>query len=165
MQSLSTDEIRASFVNCSKGEAKRMPMPSSFDAIRWDDLDFLGWRDLASPRNAYLVAPWREQVVGVVLRISTTAGLGGRKNMCTVCFTTHSSSDMALMVAPKAGAAGRNGNTVGTYLCGDLACSLYVRGLKRPARVQPEETTTPDQRVARLREHLDAFVRRVVDPR
>lgn len=165
MQPLTTDEIRGSFVNCSRGEAKRMPMPTPFETIRWDDLDFLGWRDLASPRTAYLVTPWREEVVGLVLRINTTAGLGGRKNMCTVCFTTQSSTDMSLMVAPKAGAAGRNGNTVGTYLCSDLACSLYVRGLRRPARAQPEETMTPEQRVARLRQHLDAFVRRVVDPR
>lgn len=162
MEPLTPEEIRASFVNCSRGEAKRLRLPAAYDAIRWPDLDFLGWRDPAAPGTAYLVAPWRGQLTGIVLRVGNRAGHGGRKNMCAFCLTTHSSSDMDLMVAPRAGAAGRNGNTVGTYLCADLACSLYVRRLKRPARVQPEETTTAEARIGRLRDNLDAFVRRVV---
>ena len=35
------------------------------------------------------------------------------------------------MVARRAGRAGLNHNTVGTYICADLACSLYLRGLRR----------------------------------
>lgn len=165
MEPLTAEDIRASFVNCSQGEAKRLPLPRDLAATRWDRLDFLGWRDAGAPGAAYLVAPWRGQLVGLVLRVSTDRRATGRKNMCGLCLTTHSPTDVALMVAPRAGAAGRKGNTVGTYLCADLACSLYVRRLKRPDRVQPEETLTEDQRIGRLLDHLDTFVRRVVEPR
>jgi len=164
-------EIRASFVNCSKGEAQRLPLPRTLASTRWEDLDLLGWRDQGAPGTAYLVAPHpgadssATRVVGMVLRVADRAGHGGRKNMCALCATTHSSSDMALMVAPVAGPAGRRGNTVGNYLCADLACSLYVRGLKRPHRAQPHETLEVEQKVARLRTNLDAFVRRVLAPR
>jgi hypothetical protein len=69
---------------------------------------------------------------------------------------------VALMVAPRPGASGRNGNTVGTYLCTDLACSLYARHLKRPERVQPVETLSTEKRIERVRTNLDTFVGRVV---
>lgn len=176
MRVLSHDELRASFVNCSQGERKRLPMPRT--EPRWADLDFVGWRDPGAPGTAYLVldtaaasaaspdAAWEvdSTVVGLVLRHSKVAGLVARKNMCEFCRTTHSGTDMALMAAPRAGAAGRNGNTIGTYLCADLACSLYARGLKRPARAQPEETLDVDAKVARLRANLATFVRRVTAP-
>jgi FBP C-terminal treble-clef zinc-finger len=163
MQPLTAEEIRSSFVNCSKGEATRLPMPANLATTRWDQLDFLGWSDPGAPRTAYLVAPWRGELAGLVLRVGSAAGRGGRKNMCTLCLTTHSSTDVTLMVAPRPGASGRNGNTVGTYLCTDLACSLYARGVKRPARAQPAETLSQEQKVARLAENLDTFVRRVVE--
>lgn len=81
--------------------------------------------------------------------------------MCSLCTTVHSASDVALMVAARPGAAGRQGNTVGAYLCADLSCSLYARGRRRPARVQPAETLDVDAKVARLQTNLETFVRRV----
>ncbi|GAA0259843.1 hypothetical protein GCM10010492_70990 [Saccharothrix mutabilis subsp. mutabilis] len=39
---------------------------------------------------------------------------------------------MSLMTAREAGKEGQLGNSVGIYLCADLACSLYLRG-KRDA--------------------------------
>lgn len=164
MEPLTAEEIRASFVNCSQGEAKRLPLPRGLTATAWEQRDFLGWRDPGAPGAAYVVAPWRDRLVGLVLRVSTDRRATGRKNMCALCLTTHSTTDVALMVAPRAGAAGRKGNTVGTYLCADLACSLYVRRIKRPDRAQPEETLTDEQRIARLHDNLDTFVRRVVEP-
>ncbi|MGN0062649.1 MAG: FBP domain-containing protein [Nocardioides sp.] len=163
MEPLSSDDVRSSFVNCSKGEAKRMPMPRT--EPRWDDLDFLGWRDVGAPDTAYLVVPGSDGPVGLVLRRSRATGAAGRKNMCEFCRTTHSATDMALMVAPRPGASGRNGNTVGTYLCADLACSLYARGLKRPQRAQPEETLDVEAKVARLQANVATFVRRVTTER
>jgi hypothetical protein len=164
VQPLSPEEIRASFVNCSKGEAKRLPLPRDLSTAPWEDLDFLGWRDPGAPGAAYLVAPEATSdgdPVGLVLRLSSDRRATGRKNMCSLCLTVHSTTDVALMVAPRPGAAGRAGNTVGAYLCVDLACSLYARGRKRPDRVQPEETLTPEQKVARLEVNLATFVRRV----
>lgn len=164
VQPLTADELRRSFVNCSKGEASRLPLPKKLESTRWEQLDFLGWTDPGAPGAAYLVAPWRGEPRGLVLRVGTGPGRGGRKNMCELCLTTHSGTDVALMVARRAGAAGRGGNTVGTYLCSDLACSLYARGLKRPDRAQPHETLSEEQKVQRLADHLDTFVRRVIDP-
>ena len=45
MKPLTEQEIRAAFVNCSKGEARRLHMPRDLDGQPRDDLDFLGWRD------------------------------------------------------------------------------------------------------------------------
>ncbi|MFC6154922.1 FBP domain-containing protein [Nocardioides yefusunii] len=168
MDPLSPEALRASFVNCSKGDAKRMPVPSEAalpPASRWAELDFFGWRDPGHPQAAWMVVGGdvvgQGEPVGIAMKVSS-AGSAGRKNMCTLCFTTHSASDMALLVAPLAGPSGRRGNTVGNYVCADLACSLYARGLKRPARAQPHETISVEAKVERLRANLVAFVRRVV---
>ncbi len=161
MEPLTAELVRSSFINCSKGEAKRLPLPRDLAAVRWERLDFLGWRDPGAPGAAYLVAPEPDGPVGLVLRLSSERRATGRKNMCSLCLTVHSTTDVALMVAPRPGASGRAGNTVGAYLCVDLACSLYARGLERPERAQPEETLTPEQKVARLQVNLATFLRRV----
>lgn len=168
MDPLSPDALRASFVNCSKGDAKLMPVPSEAalpSASRWADLDFFGWRAPGHPQGAWMVVGGdvvgQDAPVGIAMKVSSAGG-AGRKNMCTLCFTTHSASDMALLVAPLAGPSGRRGNTVGNYVCADLACSLYARGLKRPARAQPHETISVEAKVERLQANLASFVRRVL---
>lgn len=160
MRPLTGAEIRASFVNCSKGASRRLPLPRDLDGTRWDRLDFLGWQDPGAPGAAYVVAERDDGPCGLVLRVGT----GGRsgQNMCALCATVHARSDVSLMVAARAGASGRQGNTVGTYLCSDLDCSRYARKLKRPALAQPEETLSDAQRIDRLRGGLDTFVRRVL---
>jgi hypothetical protein len=59
--------------------------------------------------------------------------------------------------------AGRKGNTVGEYICADLACSLYVRGKRQPRmRLVPrEETLTLPERIDRTLANLTAFTDRV----
>jgi hypothetical protein len=47
--------------------------------------------------------------------------------MCLLCQTTHSGGDVTLFTARRAGQAGRNGNTVGQYICADLRCSQRIR--------------------------------------
>jgi FBP C-terminal treble-clef zinc-finger len=39
---LTEQQIRAAFVNCSKGEAKRLHVPRDLAGQPWADLDFLG---------------------------------------------------------------------------------------------------------------------------
>lgn len=79
--------------------------------------------------------------------------------MCSLCLTTHPGGGVSLMTARKTGAAGREGNSVGLYICTDLACSLYVRGRKIPASGgRFEETLTLEEQVARTRSNLDAFL-------
>ncbi|SHN43507.1 FBP domain-containing protein [Cryptosporangium aurantiacum] len=164
MRRLTEKEIRGSFVNCSKGEATRLPMPRDLDTRPWDDLDFLGWSDLSAPDRSYLVAErgnarQGDALVGIVLR--SAAGQRGylRRSLCSFCLTQHPGSGVALMTARKTGAAGRQGNSVGTYVCSDLACSLYLRGRKKPAvggRI--EESLTVEDQVARVRMHLESFL-------
>lgn len=168
MQPLTSDEIRASFVNCSKGVAQRMTLPD-LETTAWEHLDMLGWLDPSGSGTAYLVTErvsletGEAEPIGFVLKQTKGTGLK-RQSMCSLCTTVHSSSDVALMTAARPGASGRAGNTRGNYLCADLACSLYVRGLKRPTRVQPHETLSEEERIWRLRLNLTAFVERLAAP-
>ena len=164
MRPLDENDIRGSFVNCSKGEAGRISLPKPLGATPWPQLDFLGWRDPGAPDRGYLVAELDDRLVGVTLR----APSGPRKsflrsNICSLCVTSHAGSGVTLLAARKAGAAGREGNTVGAYICADLACSLYLRGLKRSGAAQRiEETLSLDEQIARTRANLDAFLAQVL---
>ena len=165
MQPLDEKEIRDSFVNCSKGEASRVRMPAGFAAsVPWGDLDFLGWTDPGAPQRALLVVPGEDGPTGVVLRRPQARKASAmRSSMCRICLTDHVASGVALFVAPLAGAAGRKGNTVGEYLCADLACSLYLRGKRQPKMrlVRVEETLTVQERIGRAMTNLAAFTNRI----
>ncbi len=165
MRPLTEAEIRASLVNCSKGEASRVRMPAGLAATRWDDLDFLGWTDPGAPQRAVLVVPGDDGPTGILLRRPGPRRRGSamRSSMCRVCLTGHTADGVTLFVAPLAGAAGRQGNTVGEYLCSDLACSLYLRGTRQPRGrlVRMEESLSLDERIGRAMGHLTAFTARV----
>lgn len=160
MRPITEEEIRRSFVNCSKGEAQRLAVPRDLDAQPWDDLDFLGWRDPGAPDRGYLVTDRDDGLVGVTLRAAPKAARGfTTRSMCSLCLTTHTSGGVSLMTARRAGAAGRQGNTVGQYLCSDLACSLYVRGRRKSVvGAEIEETITVGEKVARARRNLTTFL-------
>ncbi|WP_326784061.1 FBP domain-containing protein [Streptomyces sp. NBC_00151] len=159
MRSLTERDIRDSFVNCSRGEAKRLATPRRLGELPWDELDFLGWRDPGAPDRGYLVTEREGGLVGVCLRLpSSRRGLLHR-SMCSLCLTTHPGNGVSLMTARKAGAAGREGNSVGVYICADLACSLYVRGKKSlESGSRFEETLTTEQQIARTVGNLSAFL-------
>ncbi|KUN86268.1 FBP domain-containing protein [Streptomyces griseoruber] len=159
MRSLTESDIRTSFVNCSKGEAQRLSVPRDLGQLPWADLDFLGWRDPGAPDRSCLVAEWRGGLLGVTLRFPPSRRGLRHRSMCSLCLTTHPGGGVSLMTARKAGAAGREGNSVGLYLCTDLACSLYVRGRKVPeSGGRLEESLTLDQQIARTTGHLSAFL-------
>ncbi|MGP4007418.1 FBP domain-containing protein [Streptomyces sp. 4N124] len=159
MRSLTEQDIRNSFINCSKGEAKRLAIPRDLDERPWGDLDFLGWRDPGAPDRSYLVTEREERLVGVTLRFPSSQRGFLRRSMCSLCLTTHSGGGVSLMTARKAGTAGREGNSVGVYMCTDLACSLYVRGKKIPqSGIRIEESLTVDEQIARTTGNLSAFL-------
>lgn len=160
MKPLTESEIRASFVNCSKGEAKRLGVPRDLAPRPWEDLDYLGWTDPRAPARRYLVADVDGATYGLVLRINEASVGAARKAMCSLCITVRSGG-VSLMVAPRAGRSGQQGNSVGTYICSDLSCSLVVRGKLRTGTPGMHETLTVEQRVERLVANLDAFLRRV----
>ena len=162
MQALSGDQVLGSFVNATPAEAERLELPWWFDAALWDSLDYLGWTDSDAPERGYLVADTSFGVVGAVLRLPKRRPQG-RRALCNLCWTQHPGQGALLMVARRAGKAGLNHNTVGTYICADLACSLYVRGLRRSlgGGAMPE-TITVGVRVQRLQDNLEDFLGRIL---
>ena len=182
MRPITEGEIRACFINCSKGEAQRLNLPRDFaeTAWVWDDLDFFGWRDPGAPERGYLVVERecesgdrdgdgvgngggvRRRLVGISLRAASGAGRGfTARSICTICKTTRTGGGVALLSARRAGESGRNGNTVGQYICSDLACPLYARGRKISAGTLLDETLDLDSRIERVRKGVDAFLARV----
>ncbi|PWI45341.1 FBP domain-containing protein [Streptomyces sp. ICBB 8177] len=165
MDPLDDHDLRSAFVNCSKGEARRISLPRGLAELPWADLDFLGWRDPGAPDRGYLVAPRGGEVVGVTLRVPQ----GGPRSfvkttICSLCLTGHPGSGVSLLAARRVGARGRDGDTVGAYMCADLACPLYVRGKKASALVSRyRESLTVQERVDRMLANLDEFLGKVVD--
>ncbi|MCA1984644.1 FBP domain-containing protein [Nocardioides nematodiphilus] len=160
MSPLTEPQIRTAFVNLTGGEAKRANLPLDLATQDWEGLDYLGWRDPRSPQRAYLVAEHDGVLRGIGMRLATNTA-GPRKTMCSLCMTV---GDVSLMVAPRAGRAGQAGNTVGTYICSDLVCSLYARDKMRPRGEIARETLGVEQKIQRLRANLDDFIVRVLKP-
>ncbi|MGW8887641.1 FBP domain-containing protein [Streptomyces sp. NPDC055749] len=168
MEPLSERHIRSSFVNCTKGEAARLKLPLDFGELPWEDLDFLGWVDPGAPLRAHIVIPRADGPLGFSLRVPSVRRTSAVKSsLCQVCLTGHASSGVSLLAAPLAGAKGREGNTVGIYICADLACPLYVRGKRQPKlrTGRYEESLTVEERLARMTGNLDAFAARVTEGR
>lgn len=156
MRELTSAEIRASFVNASQGEAERLPLPGLHE-VMWKDREYLGWRDLQAHQRGYLVF-WKGDVaVGIVLRAADSALRSGIAAMCSLCHITQPGDQVTLFSAPRAGQAGRDGNTVGTYICADLACSHLIRILPPASDMQPSPADVLASRVEGLLTRVDAF--------
>jgi hypothetical protein len=82
MEPLGQGEIRASFVNCTRGEAKGVTLPARPEEIPWEQREFLGWRDPKAPGRAYLVLPCGGEVVGLALRAAPPPKSRLRSNTC-----------------------------------------------------------------------------------
>ncbi len=162
MRPITEETLRASLVNATRGEAQQLNLPRDFAELPWPDLDFLGWRDPGAPERSWLVAERDGGPVGLSLRIASGGARGfTARSMCSICMTTRTGGGVALMTARRTGAAGRQGNSIGQYMCGDLACSLYVRGRKQAAGTEFDEALGTDDKIARLRANLDAFLARI----
>ncbi|GHC84629.1 hypothetical protein GCM10007079_26820 [Nocardiopsis terrae] len=160
MRELSTEEIRSSFVNCPKGEARRMHFPPTMPLLDWEDMDFIGWTDPKAPGRAYMVVDAGDHPVGIALRLPTANRRTDffKTMTCSFCVTAHPAGGVRLFSAPKPGKAGKRGDTVGLYVCADLACPLYTRGKRESPLIQPSEALTREERVQRLRLNVDRFV-------
>jgi hypothetical protein len=134
MKPMTELQIRASMVNAVPGEAERMPLPGLHEVV-WADREYLGWRDPGSPLRGYLVY-WRgEEPIGISLRASEVRLQPGSA-ICSLCNTPQPSGQVTMFSAVRAGEAGRAGNSVGTYICADLACSLLPAHPYRAALVR-----------------------------
>ena len=127
MRALTEQLIRSSFVNCSRGEAKAITLPRDLAHTPWDEREYLGWRDPKAPLRGYAVL-WRDdEPLGIALRAAESSMSRRRSAMCLLCQSTQPGGDVSLFTARLAGEAGRNGNTVGQYVCADLGCSKRIR--------------------------------------
>jgi hypothetical protein len=163
MRPVTANDIRASLVNCSKGEAKRLALPREFPDLPWDDLDFLGWRDRSGSDRGCIVAEVDGVLTGVQVRCVPAPAAGrltsARSTMCSLCLTTRPGGGVTLMAAAR---RQKRDDSVGIRICADLDCSLYLRGLKSPpSGSRIAETLTVEEKAARLRENLEAFLAKV----
>jgi len=163
MEPLEEKDIRACFVTV-KSEAKRINLPRPLSGVPWADLDFLGWRDPGAPDRGYIVADQDGRLTGVTLRAAQGIHRSFIKiTACMLCITAHPGTGVRLLTAPRAGAAGRHANTVGTYMCADLACSLYLRGKKTTGLGMRYEQSLPLQaEIDRTRLNLASSLNRIL---
>lgn len=128
MRALTATEIRGSFANVPAEEATHIPLPGLHEVV-WDDREYLGWRDPSLPSRGYLVHDTDDGPVGIVLRSADGAHGRGIPAMCSLCHATQPAAQVSLWSAPRAGRAGREGSSIGTYICDDLGCSHIIRML------------------------------------
>ncbi len=165
MQPLVESDIRGSLGNASEAELAQLSLPVRFFVTEWAHLDAFGWRDPRIPSRGYLVTELDGAPAGVVLRAAPSAGSHHRAAICNLCHTQQPGDQVVLFSARRAGEAGERGDSVGTYMCADLACQETVR-LGRPAaplEVQPSVHEL--ERIEGLARRTRAFVADVLDVR
>ncbi|OEI67535.1 FBP domain-containing protein [Curtobacterium sp. ER1/6] len=132
MLPISEKTIRSSFVNASRKEVTGLTLPADLDALDWEALDFLGWRDPKTTRRSYAVVPTLEgDLVGVLFRQAEASPRA--RTQCSWCQDVTLPNDVVFSATKRSGKAGRNGNTVGTLVCQDFECSRNVRRPVPPA--------------------------------
>lgn len=159
MHALTEAAIRRSMVNCSRSEAASLTPPRDLDELDWASLDVLGWRDAKAELRGYLVHEQDGDLIGIALRAADTKMSSRRSAMCLLCHSVQSAADVSLFTARRVGEAGRNGNTVGTYICADLDCASRVTAVPPSAQHLDEElqALAVEEQVIGLRKRLRAF--------
>ena len=158
MRPLTEQQVRRSFVNCSRGEAQGLALPKDFATLDWTELDVLGWRDPRAPLRGYLVVEAQDDVVGIAVRAAESRMSGRTAVMCLLCQTAQPGDAVSLFTARRTGEAGRNGNTVGTYICADLRCSIRVRTEIPPWLQDRNPDEVIEERAMDLRERVTGFL-------
>lgn len=156
MRPIDERAIRASFRNASRKEVSSLTLPADFDDLDFETLDYLGWFDPKMPKRAYVIAEVDDEVVGILLQ--RTEQRTRARAQCSWCDDVTLRNDVQFFSARKAGAAGRNGDTIGTLICENFGCSANVRRLPPLAYEGYDRELARDLRMLRLREHVAAFV-------
>jgi hypothetical protein len=158
VRELTEQQVRRSFVNCSRGEARTLSLPKGFPELEWAELDLLGWRDPKAPLRGYVVLDMDGGPVGIALRAAESRMSSRTAVMCLLCQTGQAGDAVSLFTARRTGDAGRNGNTVGTYICADLGCSTRVRTEIPPWLQTRNPAEVVVERAAELRERAEGFL-------
>ena len=157
---LTKSAITASFVNASRKVVADISFPADFDDLDWSRLDYLGWRDPKIKRRSYLVVPLAGEPVGIVLRQADASP--SRRAQCSWCRDVKLPNDVVLFSAQRAGAAGRNGDTVGTLICESFECSANVRKAPSVAYIGFDVDAAREERMQMLRARSAGFAAEVL---
>lgn len=160
MHAFTEKDIRASFVNASLRERTALVVPPLAD-VEWDTLDYLGWRDPKQPLAGFIVVPVDDAPVGILLR-QAEQRIRARAQ-CSWCEDVTLPNDVVFFSAKRAGRAGRNGDTVGTLVCGRFECSGNVRRPMPPAYLGFDVEAARRRRIDALRAHAESFARDIRD--
>ena len=161
MNPLTEQQIRTSFVNCSRREAAQLTLPMDLADLRWDHLDYLGWIDRRAPLRAYVVLTVEETLVGVTLR-SPDVVASRRRAVCVWCEDVNATNDASMYVARRSGAAGRRGDTIGTLICTNFECSRNVRRTPTIVEAGLDPAGLVQRRIEGLRARSRRFAREVL---
>ncbi|HEY4225927.1 MAG TPA: FBP domain-containing protein [Pseudolysinimonas sp.] len=160
MLSFTEAQLRASFLNVSQRERQHIVLPE-LGGIPWDDLDYLGWRDRKQPQLGLVVAELDGMASGVLLRQAEASPRA--RAQCSWCEDVQLPNDVVFFSAKRAGAAGRDGNTLGTLVCSNFECSTNVRKQPPMAYLGFDVDAERLRRTTALHEHAREFVRRIRD--
>ncbi|MBN9157178.1 MULTISPECIES: FBP domain-containing protein [unclassified Microbacterium] len=150
--------IRASFRNASRKEASSLTLPPGFGETDFSVLDYLGWSDPKMPRRAYIVAQRDDgSSMSVLLQQAEQRTLA--RAQCSWCEDVTLRNDVQFFAARKAGPSGRQGNTLGVLICANFGCSANVRRLPALAYEGYDREAARTQRILRLQEHVQGFLR------
>jgi hypothetical protein len=127
----------------------------AFDHIQWDNLDYLGWCDRTGSK-AFLVFDTDGETSGIALDRMAIRTTSARSFMCSLCRTVHGMSGIASYTYKCRRGTGYH--TLTDMFCGNLQCSLYVRGILAPDGLQFYETISVDRKVERLHEGMERFL-------
>ncbi|MGO1415218.1 MAG: FBP domain-containing protein [Microbacterium gubbeenense] len=158
MRTLDAAQIRASFTNVSLRERKAVAIPD-LDAVAWDDIDYLGWRDPKMPLVGYVVTLVDDEPVGFLMRQAEQTPR--RRTQCVWCADVTLPNEVVMFSTKRAGAAGRRGDTVGTYVCAQFECNRNARSTPRTAYLGFDVEAARQSRIAAFRATVERFARDV----
>jgi FBP C-terminal treble-clef zinc-finger len=101
------------------------------------------------------------EAVGIAVRAAESRMSSRPTAMCLLCRTALTGDAVSLFTARRVGEAGRNGNTVGTYICAGLGCSRRVRTEIPPWLQDRNPDEVVEERAAELRARVAGFLESV----
>jgi hypothetical protein len=162
MKPLTADQIVASIINADRAEIDRMQLPGLHEVL-WAEREFLGWRDPQGSLRGYIVHWAEDRPVGIVLRAASQPLRPGIGAMCSLCHTPQPATQVLLFSASRGGRAGRDGNSIGTYICADLSCSIMIRILPGMSEMQLRRDELIERRSSGLASRVHAFTARIME--
>ena len=161
MRPITALDIRPSMINMTEADLAAMTLPGLHETL-WEDREFLGWRDANHNTKGYLMFWVGDSPRGFMVRSAESQMPPGKAAICVLCHTAQPAPQVSLFVAPKAGEEGMRGNTVGTYLCADLACSTLIRITPPESEAHPDPDKIVRHKAVGIRQRLENFSNRVL---